>query len=174
MQGKRLTEEQIQAVIRLFPDHTKKEIHDLTGVGLSSIDRIQARHGLRKSPKHLHNMGVRAGKASNVARGGDSSACYTREAIAKRVATYKKTYQIEDMRVRWGLRQLTKIHLKHGLKQAQDQAWYLRTLGYIVDKDTLTAYWTASTRRATRLEKLKRGESKGPFHCYFDFKPHQA
>lgn len=174
MQGKRLTEEQINAVIRLFPNHTKNEIHELTGVGFSSIDRIQAGYGLRKSPEHLHNMGVRAGKASNIARGGDSSACYTPEAIAKRVATYKKTYQIEDMRVRWGFEQRTKIRLKHGLKQAQDQAWYLRSLGYIIDGKNFIAYWTAETHRAARLESLGRGNARGPIHCYYDFKPYQS
>ncbi len=173
-QGKRLTREQIRAVIRLFPNHTKKEIRNLTGVGLSSIDRIQMQYRLRKSAEHLHNMGVRAGKASNIARGGDSSSCYTPEAIAKRVASYKERYQMEDMRARWGLPQLTKMRLKSGPKHYHDQTSYLRHLGYIVDKEKKIAYYTADTHRATRLEKLKRGEKKGEFHCFYDFKPYDT
>lgn len=171
MRGKTLTDAKIAEVRRLFPDHTKKEIRDLTGVGLSSIDRIQSRYHLRKSPEHLHNMGVKAGKASNLARGGDSSACYTPEAIAKRVASYKARYKIEDIRARWGFPQLTKMRLKHGPKHYHDQTSYLRHLGYIVDETDKVAYYTEDTHRATRLEKLKRGERKGEFHCYFDFKP---
>lgn len=173
MRGKTLTDAKIAEVRRLFPDHTKKEIRDLTGVGLSSIDRIQARYHLKKSPEHLHNMGVKAGKASNLARGGDSSACYTPEAIAKRVASYKARYKREDMRVRWGLKQETKIHLPKGPKHFFDQCSYLKHLGYVLDRDNKIAYYTETTQRATRLEKLRRGERKGEFHCYFDFKPQQ-
>lgn len=173
MTGVPLTAEQINQVIRLFPDHTKKEIHEATGVCLSSIDRIQTRYHLRKSPEHLHNMGVKAGKASNLARGGDSSSCYTKEAIAKRVATYKARYQTEDMRTRWGLPQQTKIRLKHGTKHYHDQTYYLRHLGYVVDEVQKVAYFTPDTHRATRLEKMKRGERKGEFHCYYDFKPYE-
>ena len=172
MRGKRLTEEQIKEVIRLFPDHTKRDLREMTGVGYSTIDRIQRRYGLRKSLKHLHNMGVRAGKASHIARGGDSSACHTPEAIAKRVATRKKTYQMEEMRRRWGFPQLTKIRLKHDPKGLHDQASYLRSIGYIVDDTNRVAYYKPDTRRASRLEKLKRGEISGAFHCYFDFKPY--
>ena len=170
-QGRRLTEEQINEVKRLFPDHTKREIHEITGICVSCIDRIQARFHLRKSPEHLHNMGVKAGKASNIARGGDSSACYTPEAIAKRIKTYKQTYKTEDMRARWGLPQLTKIRLKHGCKHQQDQSSYLRRNGYIIDEAEKVAYYTDATHRSTRLERLKRGEKRGPAICYYEFKP---
>ena len=174
MRGKRLTEEQIEAVVRLFPNHTKRELHDLTGVGYSSIDRIQRDNGLRKSPEHLHAMGVKAGKASNVARGGDSSACYTPEAIAKRARSYKKTYRIEEARRRWGLPQLTRIRLRHAPHELHNQASYLRSLGYVTDVANFVAYYKPETHRASRLEKLKRGEAKGPLHCYFDFKPYDT
>lgn len=171
MRGKKLTEEQINAVVKLFPNHTKRELHDMTGVGYSSIDRIQTAYHLHKSQKHLHDMGVRAGKASHLARGGDSSSCYTPEAIAKKVATWKKTYQLENMRVRWGLPQLTRMRLKHAPVELRDQAAYLRSLGYVVDGKNRVAYYKPDTHRATRLEKLKRGEVKGSYHCFFDFKP---
>lgn len=171
MRGKKLTEEQINAVVKLFPNHTKRELHDMTGVGFSSIDRIQRENGLRKSREHLHRMGVKAGKASNVARGGDSSACYTPEAIAKRVKTFKETRRIEDTRVRWGLPQLTRIRLRHGCKYQQDQRSYLKSLGYILDDKNYIAYYTPDTHRATRLEKLGRGVNKGAMRCFYDFKP---
>lgn len=174
MKAKRLTEEQINAVVHLFPNHSKRELKELTGVGLSSIDRIQAKFGLRKTPEHLHNMGVRAGKASNIARGGDNSACYTPEAIAKRVAAYKERRRVEETRRRWGLEQLTKIHLQHGTKEKHDQAWYLRRLGYVLDERTLTAYFTPETHRARRLEALGRGGKTKYMKCYYDFKPFES
>lgn len=171
--GRLITDEQILEVRRLFPNHTKKEIRSITGLGYSSIDRIQARFHLRKSAEHLHNMGVKAGKASNIARGGDSSACYTPEAVAKRVQTYKETLRREDMRLRWGLPQKTKIRFSHGTKPYRDQISYLKGLGYTIDEDKKVAYYTASTQRATRLERIKRGESKGYMRCYFDFLPYE-
>lgn len=170
--GRRLTDEQVREVRRLFPDHTKTEIRDITGVGLSSIDRIQGRYHLRKSAAHLHNMGVKAGKASNIARGGDSSSCYTPEAIAKRVKTYKETYRLDEMRTRWGLEQRTKIRLPHGTKHYRDQISYLKGLGYIVDETKKIAYYTPGTHRARRLESCERGKRKGTMLSHFDFRPY--
>ena len=172
MKGKRITEEQERYIVQNFADKTKQELAEAAGVHPTTIDRVQAKYHLRKSRQHLHNMGVRAGKASNIARGGDSSPCYTPEAIAKRVATYKERYKTEDMRVRWGFQQLTKMHLKRGPKHFFDQCSYLKHLGYIVDRDEKVAYYTPETHRATRLEKLARNERKGEFHNYFDYKPY--
>lgn len=174
MQGKALTQDQIEAIIRLFPDHTKKEIAQALGLSPSSVDRVQMRYHLRKSLDHLRQMGQKAGKASSLARGGQFIGNHTPEAKAKRVATYRETYRREDMRVRWGLEQKTKIHLKHGSKRYRDQVWYLKSLGYIVDEASKIAYYTPGTRRATRLERLERGKGKGVMLSYFNFKEYDG
>lgn len=166
--GKPLTKEQVAEVRRLFPDHTKQEIREMTGFGLSTIDRIQARFHLRKSQEHLHNMGVRAGKASSIARGGDNSACYTPEAIAKRVASYKRTFREEQVRRSWGIRQLTKIKVLRQPKQKVSQRSYLKSLGYILDEQNCIAYYTEETTRAVKME---RNWSKR-IHQYYKFKPY--
>ena len=166
-----MTTEQIQYIITHFADKTKAELAAEAGVSGTTIDRIQSRYNLHKSLEHLHNMGVRAGKASNLARGGDSSSCYTPEAIAKRAASYKSRYKQEDMRARWGLPQLTKIHLRHGPKRYFDQCSYLKKLGYIIDRKNKVAYYTPDTHRATRLEALARNERKGGLHNFFDYLP---
>lgn len=163
-----LTKEQIDEVRRLFPDHTKQEIREMTGRGLSSIDRIQARFHLRKSPEHIHNMGVKAGKASNIARGGDNSACCTPEAIAKRVESYKKTFRAEQARRKWGIHQLTKIKVLKQPKEKCSQRYYLKHLGYILDEKNCVAYYTDETTRAVKME---RGWSKR-IHNYYKFKPY--
>lgn len=163
-----LTQEQIDEVRRLFPDHTKPELKAITGVGLSSIDRIQARYHLRKSPEHIHNMGVKAGKASSKARGGDNSCCYTPEAIAKRVESYKRTFREEQVRRKWGLQQLTKIKVLKQPKAKCSQRYYLKHLGYILDEQNCVAYYTQETTRAVKME---RGWSKR-IRNYYKFKPY--
>ena len=169
---KPLSDEKVALVRKLFPDHTNVEIHEITGVSLNSISRIQARYHLRKSRQHLHNMGVRAGKASNIARGGDSSSCHTPSAIAKRSQSYKETYRLEEMRRRWGLEQRTKIRLPHGTKHYRDQISYLKGLGYIIDEAKKIAYYTPGTHRARRLESAERGKPKGYMLSHFDFRPY--
>lgn len=163
-----LTKEQIDEVRRLFPDHTKPELKELTGLGLSTIDRIQARFHLRKSPEHIHKMAVKAGSASSIARGGDNSACYTPEAIAKRVETYKKTFREEQVRRKWGLHQLTKIKVLKQPRAKCSQRYYLKHLGYILDEQNCVAYYTEETTRAVKME---RGWSKR-IHNYYKFRPY--
>lgn len=163
-----LTKEQIAEVRRLFPNHTKTEIRERTGLGLSTIDRIQARFHLRKSPEHIHNMGVKAGRASSIARGGDNSSCHTPEAIAKRVESYKRTFREEQVRRRWGIHQLTKIKVLRQPKQKVSQRSYLKQLGYILDEQNCIAYWTESTTRAIKME---RDWSK-KVHQYYKFMPY--
>lgn len=164
------TQEQIDMVIRLFPDYTRNELIALTGVGKSTIDRLQRKYHLTKSPEHIHNMGVRAGKASFKARGNNDQ-CNTPQAITKRSATYKATLRRETLRVNYGMGQKTKIKLKWRSDKQTQQSWYLHTLGYIVDDKNRIAYYTDTTRRAVRLEKLARNEKHGVIQAHFDFKP---
>lgn len=112
-------------------------------------------------------MGVKAGKASSIARGGDNSACYTPEAIAKRVANYKKTFREEQVRRKWGVHQLTKIKVLRQPKQKISQRSYLKHLGYVLDEQNCIAYWTDETTRAVKME---RDWSK-KIHQYYKFKP---
>ena len=170
--GKKISQEIIDYVRRNFADKTGYELVAETGLSKSTINRIQARYKLRKSKAHLHDVGVRAGKASNIARGGDSPACYTPEAKAKRVATYKETLRKEEMRVKWGLTQKTKIRLRHGPKSKADQKSYLNKKGYVIDENKLIAYYTEETKRAKRLEKCPRGMRIGNMRAYYSFKPY--
>ena len=166
--GTPLTQEQINQIRKLFPDHTKPEIKAITGFDLSTIDRIQAKYHLRKSPEHIHKMAVKAGSASAVARGNDNSACYTPEAIAKRVESYKKTFREDQVRRRWGVHQLTKIKVLQQPRAKCSQRSYLKKLGYILDEQNCIAYWTDETTRAVKME---RDWSKR-IHQYYKFMPY--
>lgn len=162
-----LTQEQIDLVRRLFPNHTKPELKAITGLGLSSIDRIQARYGLRKSPEHIHGMAVKAGKASAKARDYEPIH-FTPEMLARRSATYRKTFREEQIRRKWGVHQLTKIKVLRQPKQKVSQRSYLKKLGYILDEPNCIAYWTEETTRAVKME---RDWSK-KVHQYYKFKPY--
>ena len=164
---RRLTQEQIDEVRRLFPDHTKPEIKAILGIGLSSIDRIQAMYHLRKSPEHIHGMAVKAGKASAKARDYEPIH-FTPEMLARRSESYRKKFREEQVRWRWGVHQLTKIKVLRQPKQKCSQRSYLKKLGYILDEPNCIADWTESTTRAVKME---RDWSK-KIHQYYKFKPY--
>ncbi len=152
MGHKHLTQEQIDEVRSLFPNHTKPEIKSILGIGLSSIDRIQAIYHLRKSPEFASYLAVKAGKASNIARGG-KALNITPEVIEKRVATYRRTLREERARVTFGLPQKTKAKVKRQPRRKCSQRAYLKKLGYILDEPNCVAYYTDNTTRAVRMER---------------------
>ena len=117
-------------------------------------------------------MGVRAGRASDKARGGVWKKANTPEIIAKRAETYKKTFRTEEIRYKWGLPQKTKIRIAKVCRRAKDQRTNLVKRGYIIDDVKKIAYYTPWTHRSTRLERIKRGETKGHFRSYYDFRPY--
>ncbi|MBR5414133.1 MAG: hypothetical protein IK114_14065, partial [Fibrobacter sp.] len=92
-------------------------------------------------------------------------------AYAKREATMKKQYESERLRIRWGIHQLTKRHIRVEPKQRLLQRNRLERLGYIVDKDRLIAYYTPETKRATRIERVPRGKKVGSITGWYDFAP---
>ena len=93
----------------------------------------------------------------------------TEEAIANRVISHRKRYESERRRIMFGLEQKTKIHVRTEPRERLLQRNRLQRMGYIVDEKALVAYWTEGTHRATRLEKLKRGQKQGKMWCFYDF-----
>lgn len=164
--GVPLTEEQVLFVRKNFSDMTNQALADAIGVSKSAVSSIQARYHLTKSPGHVNAMAVKAGKASNVARGG-KTLNLTPEVIARRVASYRKTFREEQVRRRWGLKQRTKMKVLRQPKQKVSQRSYLKSLGYIIDEPNCTAYYTEDTIRAVRMEK----DWSKNVHQYYRFKP---
>ena len=170
--GHHLTQEQIDYIRTNFADKTNYQLCEEAGVSRSTVCRLQKIYHLRKSDQHIHNMGVKAGKASDKARGGIPYGANTPESIAKRAETYKKTYQAELIRHKWGLEQKTNIRIPKVCRRARDQKRNLINRGYIIDDAKKIAYYTPGTHRSTRLERIKRGETKGRFRTYYDFRPY--
>lgn len=166
--GKPLTEEQVLFIRRNFADMRNQDIADAVGVSKSTVSKVQREFHLRKSPEQRLKMLAKAGKASAEARGGQHPDI-TPDVIARRVASYKRTFREELIRVKWGLEQRTKIRVRKEPKGKRRQRSYLKSLGYILDEANCVAYYTPETTRAVKME---RDWSK-LFHQYYKFKPYE-
>ena len=165
--GHPLTEEQLRFVIENFRNMTNNELAKAANCSRSSVCRIQRAYKLKKSSEHYHKMGVRAGKASSVSRGGRALGI-TPEVIEKRVASYKQTLREERARVAFGLTQKTRAKVKRQPRRKCSQRAYLKKLGYILDEPNCVAYYTDNTTRAVRMERNWDGKRN-----YYKFKPYQ-
>lgn len=152
MTGTPLTDEQVNFVRRHFSDMTNQELADAIGCSKSAVSGVQKRFRLHKSLEHRHASAVKAGKASVVAR-GNAPIVFTPEMLARRTASYKRTFLEEQIRYRWGLPQLTKIRVRKEPKAKRGQRSYLKSLGYILDEQKCVAYYTDDTTRAVKMER---------------------
>lgn len=101
--------------------------------------------------------------------GGFAERINTAEAVRNRVESRGRRFKNERARVLLGMEQKTRMHLRFEPREKLLQRNRLQRLGYVVDEAKLVAYWTPETRRATRLEKLSRGEKSGRMKCFYDF-----
>lgn len=120
--------------------------------------------GLRKSAEYESARRSRCAKERGFASRLNSSS-----AIEKRSETIRGQFKSERARVMCGLEQKTHRHLRIEPAKRLVQRNRLQRLGYVVDEKALVAYWTEVTHRAVRLEKLKRGETRGSMKCWYDF-----
>ena len=166
--GRPLTEEQVLFIRRNFADMKNQDIADALGVSKAAVSRVQKQFRLRKSPEQTHRMMVIAGRASAKAR-DYRPLNITPEVIAKRVASYRKTFREEQIRTKWGLEQLTRLHVRQQPKQKRSQRSYLKQMGYIIDEQNCIAYYTPETTRAVRME----ADWSKKVHQYYKFKPYE-
>ena len=168
MTGVPISKETIRYIIVNYANMSQKELCAACNVSKSTVDRVAGKYHLRKSKEHNHEMGVKAGKASSIARGG-KALNITPEVIRKRAESYVKTLRTEEMRYRWGLERKTKIRIKTEPRRKREQRYNLIKRGYIIDETRLIAYWTKDTKRSVRLENIPRGTWKGAFTSYYSF-----
>lgn len=151
---------------------TNYELAEKLGVSRSCICKLQFMYGLEKSKEHRHYIRVKAGKASDKSRGGKwPGMCQA--VIDKRVARYNETKRKEEIRIKWGLPQKTKIRIALSPIAYRKHVYYLKSLGYIIDEVRKVAYYTNDTRRARRVEKVPRGKKIGDITSYFTFMPYE-
>lgn len=176
--------------------HTKNDdIMDKWGISHSQLHRFAREKGLTKSSQfmkkaqanttraahesHLRNgtyppkgyiipksreYGFKPGETSLMRLGKKREA----ERIAKSGESLRKTRADEQLRVRWGLPQKTKLNVKSQPRKKTYQRLYLRRRGYIIERGSNIAYYDENTRRSPTFEARRRGDKN---YFYFDFKP---
>lgn len=165
--SKHLTPAQLEQIKQLYPDHSNEEIAGIMGLSKWTIKSRAEKHGWRKSKEFI----VRQCREIAI-KGGYGKRINTPESYAKREATLKKQYDIDKMRIRWGMLPAQKgRHYTSEPRARLFQRNRLERLGYIVDKENLIAYYTPETKRATRIEKVPRGKQVGSIHGWYDFAP---
>lgn len=165
-----LTQEQIDFVRKNFANTPNKELAENLGVSITTINNVQKKYRLTKSPEHLKAMHRISGLAS--AKLG-LPFNLTPEIIRKRAETFKKTHKLEKARVHFGLTQKTKIKIQRLPKDMINQRRYLRERGYAIDDTNLIAYYNDATKRSNRLEAIPRGQKKGVIKSYYEFKSYE-
>ena len=164
----RLSESQIAYIKEHYHDTPDQEIVDAIGISIYTLHVYRTKLGLRKGKEFMSRLNrAKALEHNNAAH------INTPEAYAKRVETMAAIRESETRRVMWGLEQKTKLHIRLEPRQKLLQRNYLQRLGYIVDEKTLIAYYTAGTHRASRIEAIPRGTTKGSIHSYYDFRPYE-
>lgn len=161
-----LSREQLLYLEEHYPTTSNEELARVLGVSIHTINSRRTRHGWKKDKDFLHNI-----RHECAVKNKAWERLNIPETHAKGIETRNKVYREDKARVKWGLPQLTKRHFASEPREKQVQRNYLKRIGYIVDDVNLVAYYTPETRRAKRLEKIKRGEKKGNIKPYYEFKP---
>lgn len=158
------TEDQRRVLLERYANEDNESLAAEFGVTARAVRGQARRLGLHKSMEYESKLYRRIAVES-----GSAARLNTPEAIEKRKRTLVKQYRTDKARIMFGLEQKTKRHIRIESRERLLQRNRLRRLGYVVDERALVAYWTEKTHRATRLEKLKRGEQKGSMKCFYDF-----
>lgn len=149
-----------------YADCSNAELAAELGCRVKLVLDHARRLGLRKSQDYRHKL------YSNIAiRYDNAKHLNSASANEKRKRTRKRMVASERTRLSWGLEQKTRIHIRMEPREKLMQRNRLQRLGYIVDEANLVAYWTEETKRAVRLERLKRGVKHGNMLTYYDFAP---
>ena len=161
---RRLPEEVVAYVIEHFKDTENIALAKEAGCSPSAVNRIQHRYHLKKTKEHLHKQYSKAGKKGMAISGTPP---ITEEAIRRRTETFLRMYREEKARCAFGLPKRTKIKVRREPILKQSQRTYLRSRGYIIDRENNIAYWTTETKRAVRMEAYTKKRS------YYKFKPYE-
>lgn len=166
--SKNLTPEQVAELARRYPNESNEELAKSFGVSVHTIKSRKEKHGWHKSKEYIRRVYSEIAKEHN-----NAARINTPEAYAKRENTIRERFASDKIRIKWGLEPKSKKrHYRREPRAKLLQRNRLQRLGYIVDETNLIAYYTSGTHRATRLEAIPRGTTKGSIHPYYDFRPY--
>lgn len=165
--SKNLTSSQLAYIKEHYKNESNEKIAEALGLSKWTIKSRAEKHGWHKSKEFISSqcreVAIRCGNAKRI---------NTPEAYAKREETMAKLIKVDRMRIKWGMTQATKRHFRLEPKAKLQQRNRLQRLGYIIDEANLIAYYTPGTHRATRIEAVPRGTTKGNIRAYYDFRPY--
>lgn len=186
-----LTPKQEAWLVRHFKHTKNAEIAERLGVCVRTVNRLATIYGLKKTPQFRHKTQLEAAaaaKLSHLRHGTYPPKGYIiprseefqfrpgekpkdrigekkwKEAHDRAVESRKKTWRYEHARYIFGVPRKTKLPVAKQPQQRIQDRYYLKKRGYIIDDPNCIAYWTADTRRSTRLEARPRR--------YYIFKQH--
>lgn len=161
---RRLPEEVVAYVVEHFKDTENIALAKEAGCSPSAVNKIQRRYRLTKTKEHLHNAYSKCGKKARAMYGTPP---ITEDGIRRRADTFMRMYREEKARSVWGLPPKTRIRVRREPRLKTSQRTYLRSLGYIIDRENNIAFWTPDTKRAVRMEAYTKKRS------YYKFRPYE-
>ena len=178
-----LTDKQLAWLDKHFKHTKNADIAKRLGVSPRTVNRLAERRGLKKSKQFMtkcqenatskaHESNLRNGtyppkgyRIPNSEKGqfrkGEKpidrlGARKEAERVAKAAESYRKTWRLEKARALYGLPRQTKLRVVKRPTGQIAQRYYLRKRGYIVERGSNTAYYTAETKRSVELESRPR------------------
>lgn len=174
-----LTDQQ-EAWLQKHFKHTKNEdIAEKFGVSPRSVNRLAEKRGLTKSRQFIRKTQLDAAAAANKSNringtyppkgyqipGGEAfrfkkgerpidrlGAKRNAERIARCAQSRKETFRLERARALYGLPRQTKLKVVQRPRKQVYIRYYLRKLGYTVERGSNVAYYNSQTQRSLRLE----------------------
>lgn len=174
-----LTDQQ-EAWLQKHFKHTKNEdIAKKLGVSPRSVNRLAEKRGLTKSRQFIRKTQIDAAAAANKSNRINGTyppkgyqipnkekgyfkkgerpidrlgAKRNAERIARCAQSRKETFKLEKARAIFGLPRQTKLNVVQRPRKQVSIRYYLRKLGYIVERGSNVAYYNSETRRSLKLE----------------------
>ena len=178
-----LTPDQQAWMIKHFKHTKNEECAEKLGISYRSVVRLARRMGLKKTPqfvKKCNNEALLKAHHSNKVNGTYPPKGYRipnselgqfkkgekpidrlgakreKKRIAKSVESRKTTYRLEKARALYGLPRQTKLQVVRRPRKQVHLRYYLKTLGYIIERGGTTAYYNENTKRSLTLENKPR------------------
>lgn len=173
-----LTDQQ-EAWLQKHFKHTKNEdIAKKLGVSPRSVNRLAEKRGLTKSRQFIRKTQIDAAAAANKSNRINGTyppkgyqipnkekgyfkkgerpidrlgAKRNAERIARCAQSRKETFKLEKARAIFGLPRQTKLNVVQRPRKQVSIRYYLRKLGYIVERGSNVAYYNSETRRSLKL-----------------------
>ncbi len=193
-----LTDKEVKWLGKHFRNTKNAELADRLGISEASLHRYAREMGLRKTPQFVRKCQLAtaaAAKESHLRNGTYPPKGYIiprseefqfqpgvtplqrhgkrkeEQRLRRMKESMAATRKLERARILFGLERKTKLRIA-GLGQPRyfaEQRYYLRKLGYLIERGSMDAYYTPDTKRSEDYETRTRDNCK--HYAPFRFRP---